>query len=92
LLHVAGRLDEAERAYREALTACGSHAVVLYNLAVLLEDMERGGEAIEIYEEALRGDPDLADGHYNLALLYEKLGKPRQAIRHMARYRKLAEA
>jgi tetratricopeptide (TPR) repeat protein len=92
LLHEAGRFDEAERAYREALTSCGPHAVVLYNLAVLLEDMERGGEAVDVYEDALRGDPDLADGHYNLALLYEKLGKPRQAIRHMARYRKLAPA
>jgi tetratricopeptide (TPR) repeat protein len=92
LLHESGRHEEAERAYREALTACGPHAVVLYNLAVLLEDMDRGAEAIEIYEQALRNDPELADGHYNLALLYEKLGKPRQAIRHMARYRKLAPA
>ncbi|HTS84645.1 MAG TPA: tetratricopeptide repeat protein [Usitatibacter sp.] len=92
LLHEAGRHEEAERAYREALTACGAHAVVLYNLAVLLEDMERGAEAIEVYEQALKSDPDLADGHYNLALLYERLGKPRQAIRHMARYRKLAPA
>jgi tetratricopeptide (TPR) repeat protein len=92
LLHEAGSFQEAERAYREALTACGSHSVVLYNLAVLLEDMDRGAEAVEAYEQALSGDPDLADGHYNLALLYEKLGKPRQALRHMARYRKLAEA
>jgi len=92
LLHEAGRHDEAERTYHEALTACGAHAVVLYNLAVLLEDMDRGAEAVEVYEQALRADPDLADGHYNLALLYEKLGKPRQAIRHMARYRKLAPA
>ncbi|HLX22353.1 MAG TPA: tetratricopeptide repeat protein [Usitatibacter sp.] len=92
LLHESGRHEEAERAYREALTACGTHAVVLYNLAVLLEDMDRGAEAIEVYEQALHSDPELADGHYNLALLYERLGKPRQAIRHMARYRKLAPA
>jgi len=56
---------------------------------VLLEDMVRGPEAVEAYEAALRGDPALADCHYNLALLCEKLAKPKDAIRHMARYRVL---
>ena len=37
----------------------------------------------------LLSDPALADCHYNLGLLYEKLGKPKEAIRHMARYRAL---
>jgi hypothetical protein len=31
----------------------------------------------------------LADCHYNLARAYESLGKPRQAIRHLAQYRRL---
>ena len=44
---------------------------------------------MEAYEAALAGDPGLADCHYNLALLYEKLRKPKDAIRHMARYRTL---
>jgi tetratricopeptide (TPR) repeat protein len=63
--------------------------VLLYNLGVLLDDTDRQSEAVEAYEAALRGDPGLADGHYNLGLLYEKLGKPKEAIRHMARYRVL---
>ena len=62
----------------------------LYNLGVLLEDMERKAEAMQVYEAALRGDPRLADCHYNLALLCQELGKPREAIRHMAQYRRLA--
>jgi len=41
------------------------------------------------YETALSGDPRLADCHYNLALLYEELDKPKEAIRHMAQYRRL---
>ena len=37
----------------------------------------------------LRGNPALADCHYNLALLYEELKRPKDAIRHMAQYRRL---
>jgi tetratricopeptide (TPR) repeat protein len=56
---------------------------------VLLDDMDRKTQAMEAYEAALRGDPGLAECHYNLALLCEKLGKPKEAIRHMSRYRTL---
>lgn len=90
LLHQAGRLEQAERAYQKSLEACGSDAELMYNLGVLLEDMGRPDEARQAYEEALRGSPDFADCHYNLALLYEALGRRREAIRHMARYRRLS--
>jgi tetratricopeptide (TPR) repeat protein len=58
---------------------------------VLLEDLERRPEALESYKAALRADPSLIDAHYNAALLYEKLGRPRDALRHMAQYRRLAK-
>ena len=90
LLHEAGRHAQAERAYREALRACGSEPLLLFNLGVLLDDMGRKPEALEAYETALRGNPALADCHYNLALLYEELKRPKDAIRHMAQYRRLA--
>jgi predicted Zn-dependent protease len=92
LLHEAGRLDEAERAYREALVVCGNAPALCFNLALVLEDLGRKQDALERYKQALEGDPRLADCHYNLALLYEKLGKSREAIRHMAQYRKLLKA
>jgi tetratricopeptide (TPR) repeat protein len=92
LLHEARRLREAERACREAIEACGSDPVLMYNYAVLLEDLDREPEAAEAYEAAIVGDPDMADAHYNLALLQEKLGKPREAIRHMSQYRRLVAA
>jgi tetratricopeptide (TPR) repeat protein len=90
-LHQAGRLQEAEAAYRNELEAAGANPdpLLLYNLGVLLEDLKRNAEAMEAYRSALRADPRMADGHYNLALLCEKLGRPQEAIRHMARYRKL---
>jgi tetratricopeptide (TPR) repeat protein len=89
LLHEAGRLDEAEQAYMDAVSACGAEPLLLFNLGVLLEDTGRKPEAIQAYRAALDGDPTLADGHYNLALLYESLRKPKEAIRHMAQYRRL---
>ncbi len=92
LLHDAGRHAEAERAYRHGIAAAGDDALLFYNLAVVLEDLERSDEAVEAYEAALRRDPELADGHYNLSLLYETFGRPRDAIRHMARYRALTGA
>lgn len=88
LLHELGRLEEAERVYRDAL-ARGRDPLLFYNLGVLYEDTGRKAEAVHAYEAALHEDPDLADGHYNLALLYEELGEPRRAIRHMSRYRRL---
>jgi tetratricopeptide (TPR) repeat protein len=92
LLHEARRFAQAERVYREALEVCGSDPLLLYNLGVLLEDLDRNPEAMEAYQAALCGDPDLADCHYNLALLCEKLAKPKEAIRHMSRYRTLIGA
>lgn len=91
-LHEAGRLAEAERAYRDGLQVSKDDPALLYNLGVLLEDLKRKGEAVQAYEAALRGDPRMADGHYNLALLYEELARPRDAIRHMAQYRRLTKA
>jgi len=89
LLHEAGRLVEAERAYRDAIAACGDEPLLLYNFGVLLEDMDRKHDAMQAYETALQANPALADCHYNLALLCEALDKPREAIRHMAQYRRL---
>ena len=88
-LHESGRLAEAEQVYRDALKNCGNDALLLYNFGVLLDDMDRKVEAMAAYQLALRGDPALADCHYNLALLYEELERPKDAIRHMAQYRRL---
>lgn len=89
LLHEAGDLPGAARTYRSGLKACGGDPALLFNLGVLLEDMGQREEAKQAYEEALQGDPELADCHYNLALLCEATGEPKQAIQHMAKYRRL---
>jgi len=89
LLHEAGELKQAERVYREAVRLGSRDPLLHFNLGVLLEDLQRKSEAMDAYTAALQENPDFADGHYNLALLYEECGRARDAIRHMARYRKL---
>jgi tetratricopeptide (TPR) repeat protein len=89
LLHETGHLAEAETVYREALKISGHDPLLLFNLGVLLEDMQRKDEATQAYERALEGDPLLADCHYNMALLCVELGLPKEALRHMAQYRRL---
>ena len=88
-MHEDGRLAQAERIYREGLEKYGEDAILLYNLGVLLEDMERQTDALAAYERSLGVDPMFAVCNYNVALLYEALAKPREAIRHMAEYRRL---
>jgi len=90
LLHLNGNFDAAERVYRAGLSACGSDAMLHYNLGVLLEDTGRIDEAAHAYEGALRDDSGMADCHYNLARMYEAQGKPKEALRHLAKYRRLA--
>jgi DNA-binding transcriptional MerR regulator len=88
LLHLEGRLREAERVYRGIDTA---EALLSFNLAVLLEDLEREEEAAVAYREALARDPGLADAHFNLARLYEQAGDPKHALRHLLAYRRLTQ-
>jgi tetratricopeptide (TPR) repeat protein len=89
LLHLEGRLQEAESTY-------GSHeepsAVLYFNLGVLLEDLEREVEAMEAYRKAIAHDPGMADAHFNLALLHERIGEAQAAFRHLLAYRRLVGA
>jgi tetratricopeptide (TPR) repeat protein len=88
LLHLDGKLKEAERLYRQAKT---SSALLSFNLAILLEDLEREEEAVAAYRDALAQDPLLCDAHFNLSRLHEKADRPREALRHLLAYRRHIE-
>jgi DNA-binding transcriptional MerR regulator len=92
LLHEAGRLEEAQRVYGEAVRECEPDPTLFFNLGVVLEDASRNEEAVAAYQQALAEDPDFGDAHYNLARLYESLGKPQHAIRHLGIYRRLLKS
>jgi tetratricopeptide (TPR) repeat protein len=86
LLHIAGRLAEAEQVYRSATQA---EPFLVFNLAVLLEDLGREPDAIQSYREALALDPQFADAHFNLARLYERARDPKASLRHLLAYRRM---
>jgi tetratricopeptide (TPR) repeat protein len=88
LLHLAGRLADAERVYRSADRA---EPLLTFNLAVLLEDLGREPDAILAYREALALDPQLADAHFNLARLYERARDPKASLRHLLAYRRMID-
>jgi len=88
LLHLDGQLKEAEKLYRHAKT---SSALLSFNLAILLEDLQREEEAVAAYREALAQDPLLHDAHFNLSRLHEKANRPREALRHLLAYRRHIE-
>jgi tetratricopeptide (TPR) repeat protein len=86
LLHLDGRLREAEKVYRAAQSA---EPLLSFNLAVLLEDLDRKSEAVLAYRHALALDPGFADAHFNLARLLERGGEKKDALRHLLAYRRL---
>ncbi|HLZ98795.1 MAG TPA: tetratricopeptide repeat protein [Steroidobacteraceae bacterium] len=88
LLHLAGRLAEALRIYR---SGDRKEPFLAFNLAVLLEDMDREPEAIAAYREALALDPQFADAHFNLARLYERARDPKASLRHLLAYRRMID-
>ena len=87
LLHLAGKLNQAERVYRSAVA---SEPLLSFNYAVLLEDLGRPADAIAAYREALALDPNLADAHFNLARLFERID-PKASLRHLLAYRRMAD-
>jgi tetratricopeptide (TPR) repeat protein len=88
LLHLAGRLKEAERIYRAGNQG---EPFLVFNLAVLLEDLNREADAIAAYREALALDPQFADAHFNLARLYERARDPQASLRHLLAYRRMID-
>src|SRR5262245_35258752 len=83
--HKAGRLDEAEAAYREALGLSPGHAAITHNLGVLAAAKGRHRAAIGHFDDAIAAEPQYASAHYNRAVALQVLGQSRDAIQSFAR-------
>lgn len=77
-----GRLDEAEKTLRKALTL-GDDAVGFYNLGVVLEQHERLHEAEASYRRAITLGPGLASARNNLGGLLARSGRLSEATKQL---------
>jgi tetratricopeptide (TPR) repeat protein len=89
LLHLEGLHADAERVYREGQEA---DATLYFNMAVLLEDLDREDGAAKFYRKAIVHDPGMADAHLNLSMLLERSGQIQGAFRHLLAYHRLIRA
>ncbi|MDY3561018.1 tetratricopeptide repeat protein [Gemmata sp. JC673] len=80
--HRSGSLDEAERGYRQLLTATPNHPPSLTNLAAIVAQRGDAEGAERLYLESLSADPDQLNTHFNLANLYRRTGRSADAIPH----------
>jgi tetratricopeptide (TPR) repeat protein len=83
--HKAGRLDQAEAAYRDALGLSPGHAAVTHNLGVLAAAKGEHRAAIGHFDDAIAAEPQYASAHYNRAVALQALGRSRDAIQSFAR-------
>lgn len=85
----AGRYAEVVELSERALAHCPGCAIIHFNRAVALDNLERLQEALAGYERSLELEPTLADAHYNIGRLHEQMGDPRRALNHFSAYRRL---
>jgi len=79
--HRAGRLDQAERLYRQVLAADRRHPDSLHLLGVIASQAGRHEVALDLIGEAIALAPDTAVYHMNLGNALLALGRPEAAER-----------
>jgi tetratricopeptide (TPR) repeat protein len=78
--HQAGRLLQAERAYRRILASDPDHSDSLHLLGVIAHQMERDDVAVGLIGRAIAVNDAAAAFHSNLGTALQDLGRPEAAI------------
>jgi tetratricopeptide (TPR) repeat protein len=86
--HQAGRLNEAERLYREVLAVASGHVDSLHLLGLVAYQTARLELAIEMIGQAISINPEAAPYHFNLGNTLKALGRLDEAI---ASYRRVVD-
>jgi tetratricopeptide (TPR) repeat protein len=81
----AGRLDQAEVAYRAALMMAPCNGAIMHNLGAIAAMRGDYRAAVAHFDEAIARDPRAAAAHYNRALALLSLGERRAAIEGLSR-------
>ena len=82
-LHDQGHHDQAEKLYRQVLSADRKNADALHLLGVLLHQTGRTAEGIDFIRRAIRQDPHAAQFHLNLANVYGESNQPELAAQSL---------
>jgi len=85
----AGRLAQAENAYRAALAIAPADPMVTHNLGVVVAALGRHRAALSCFDEALRADAGFVSAHYNSGVALMQLGETAKAIGAFGRAAKL---
>jgi len=80
LHHGAGRMDQAEKLYRDVLSQQPDHAAALNSLGVLAIQTGRPDQAVRLLERAVSIKPSAASYHCNLGEAHRHLGQIDEAI------------
>jgi tetratricopeptide (TPR) repeat protein len=81
----AGKLDEAEAAYKELLTKAPSIPEIHYNLGFLYSQKKDWASAEAAFLKALEVKPDYGDATVALARVYQDSGQGQKAIELMSK-------
>lgn len=80
LLRMAGRLAEAEEAYRQALVISPDRVSPRYNLGLLLQQQGQRDKALDEFRLVVKSDPGFAWAHYQIGALLEDKGNESGAL------------
>lgn len=81
----AGRLAEAEAAYRAALQEAPGHPAVLHNLGVVAAARGDHAGALDLFDQVIAAEPAYAAAHYNRAVALRNLGRTSDAVAAFSR-------
>lgn len=82
-LRVAGRLEEAEHAYRQAIQIEES-AQAHCSLGLVLASLDQLDKAADCYARALSLNPKYVEAHNNLGGVLITAGRPDEAVEHLS--------
>jgi len=81
--YYAGRMDEAEKAFRKVLELEPGNAAALNNLGNVARSRGRLDEAVRWYREAVRQNPGLVDPRLSLAAIEIGRGRMKAALKEL---------
>ena len=85
LLVLAGRLQEAEEAYRQAIESAPASTLARFNLSILLQQTDQPRNAMSELDALLAIDDRHAKAHYQLGTLFAARHQRKKALTHYAK-------